>query len=166
MVNQGSGRWNAVSSVAASGKPAERDGFARRQGRGRHRDRRDEQEREGILEAARQIEQRRELEDVVGEQQKGIVALKTLACRVADAQEDVEPCRERDHRQADAERQIEAQTNRRRRRSALAEHPEPAQADGGLQPQAALAAAEQVVHLGARRGLRRFDCVLALIGEA
>ena len=91
-----------------NGKAAKRHGDPRRQGRGRHRDRRDEQEGEGILQAAGQVEQRAELEDVVAEHQKGVVALETLACRVAEAERDVEPCRERDHRKTGADRQIDA----------------------------------------------------------
>ena len=63
------------------GKAAKRHRDPRRQGRGRHRDRRDEQEGEGVLQAAGQIEQRAELENVVAEHQKGVVALQTLACR-------------------------------------------------------------------------------------
>jgi len=74
-----------------NGKTAKRHGYPWRQGRGRHRDRRDEQEGEGIFEAAGQIEKRPELEDVVAEHQESVVALETLACRVAEAERDVEP---------------------------------------------------------------------------
>ena len=134
-----------------NGEAAKRHRDPRRQGRGRHRHRRDEQEGEGILQAAGQIEQRAELEDVVAEHQEGVVALQALARRIAEAERDVEPCRQRDHRKAGADRQIDAHDpiddDHGR---ALAEHREPAQPHDGLQPQAAFAAAEPVVHLGAR----------------
>ena len=101
-------------------------------------------------------EQRAKLEDVVAEHQEGVVALEPLTCRVAQTQGYVEPRRKRNHREAGADRQIDAHDPvDEDDGEALAEHREPAQAYDGLQPQAAFSPAEKIVHLGARRDLAR-----------
>ena len=135
-----------------NGKTAKCDRHARRQSGGRHRDRGDEQKGERVLESSGQIKERSKLEDIVAEHQEGVVVRQALARRIAQAKRDVEPGRQRDHRKAGADRQIDAhEPIDDDHRCALAEHGEPAQPDDGLQAQPAFTAAEQIpAVLGAR----------------
>ena len=131
---------------------AERDRVARRQRGGRDRHRRHDQEHEGVLDAAGQIEQRGELKDVVGQQDGGERGAEPGARGVAHAQEDVEPCGQRDQGQADADVELEAEAevdvaDGRQ----LADHAEPAQAHGRLQAQTAFAPFLRAVRTAAWR---------------
>jgi hypothetical protein len=125
--------------AGACGQHAEHDGVAERHGGCRDGDGRHQQERERILDAARQIEQPGQLEDVVGQQAGRQLRAEARAGREANAQEHVEPGRQGDQRQADAEGQREAQHEiDEADGQQLADHTEPAQPDRGLQPQPAL----------------------------
>ena len=124
----------------ADGQQAERRRDPERQRRSGHGHWRDQQKGEWVLQSARQIEQGAKLENVVGQHQKGVDALQTLARRIADAERHVEPGRERDHDETGRDRQIDAQHPiGADHGDGLAEHGEPAQADDGLQAQTALA---------------------------
>ncbi len=122
----------------ADREEAEPEGSLRRERRRGDEHRRQHQHREGVLEAAGQVEQGRELEEIEGEEQgRGIVG-QAMARRKADAQGEIDPGRERDDEEAEPERQRKAEAeldegDRRR----LAGDGEPAQPDEGVEPQAA-----------------------------
>jgi hypothetical protein len=141
------------------GHQAESGGDAQTQGRGRDRDRSDEQEGEGVLEPSGEIEQGRELKHVEAEHHEGIARFEPLARRVADAQDDIDPGGERDHREAPADWEIDADHPiGADHRHALAEHREPAQSYDGLEPEPALAVPQAVGQLRRARGLTLVRC--------
>ena len=69
--------------TARSPSPRVRSGGQRRRG---DQDRREEQHRERVLQAAGQVEQGRQLQDVEGEQQGGRVVAEPVARRILDPQ--------------------------------------------------------------------------------
>ena len=119
---------------------AKRNRIARRQRRGRNRHRRDDQKHERVLDPAGQVEERRQLDDVVGEQRRCEYRAEPRAHRVAQAKEHVEPGGQRNQRQADADVEVEAEDEIHvADGDQLAGDAEPAQPHGRLQPQAAFA---------------------------
>ena len=94
---------------------------------------------EGIVDAPCQIEQHRELRDVVGEQCGSEPHAQAVARGVPDREEDVEPRGYGDHDQAHADRQREAEPERYDQdRHELAEHRDPSQPHDGIDAQAAV----------------------------
>jgi hypothetical protein len=92
------------------GQDAEQHRIACRQRCGRDRDRRHDQEHEGVLDAAGQIQQQRQFDDVPGQQVRGESGAQPIARRVEDAQEDVHPRGDGNQRQAQADRKCETKT--------------------------------------------------------
>ena len=113
---------------AQHGKAAEHQRDARRQRGRRQQHRRQEQEGERVLQSAGQEQQHRKLGDVEGEQPGRALRLEPLRQAEAHAQRDVEPGRQRDHREAgpDRQREIEAVVDHQHGRG-LADDREPAQ---------------------------------------
>ena len=88
----------------------------------------EQQEGERILQAAGQEQQHRQLGDVEGEQPGGAVGLEPLRHVEAQPQRHVEPGRQRDHREAGADRQLEIEpVIDDQHRGGLADDREPAQ---------------------------------------
>ncbi len=104
--------------------------------RGRDQDRCQEQHGEGVFEPAGQVEEPRQLQDVEGEERGGDVVAQPVACRILDAQEQVDPDRDADHQEAEGEgkgkSEAEADPGHGRR---LAHDGEPAQADERVEAQ-------------------------------
>ena len=69
----------------------------------------------GFSQPAGQVEQRRQLQDVEGEERGGGVVAQPMACRILDAQEQVDPDRDCDHQEAEGEGQREAEAEPDRR---------------------------------------------------
>src|SRR5680860_568804 len=144
---------------SANGEHAERHGDPQRQRGGRHRDRRDQQEDERILDPAGEKQQRGELDDVVAQHDERVIALQPLTCRKADTQSHVEPRGQCDHREAPADRHVHAERPiGADDREALPKHGKPAQTHDGVQTQTALAGAEPLRNGGAGGGLTIVEC--------
>ena len=119
---------------AGDGEAAEHQREARRQRGCRQQHRRQEQKGERVLQAAGQEQEHREFGDVEGEQPGGAVGLQPLRHVEAQAQRDIEPGRQRDHREAgpDRQREIEPVIDRQHR-GALPDNGEPAQPHEGVE---------------------------------
>ena len=123
---------------AADRKAAERQRAVGRQRRRRDQDRRQEQHRERVLQAAGQIEQRRELQDVEAEQERRRVLAEPVARRIAQAQPEVERRRGGDDGKAGPERQREAEAEMHAGDGgALPDDGKPAQPHQRIEPQPA-----------------------------
>ncbi len=113
---------------AGDGEAAEHQRHARRQRGGRDQHRSEKQDRERVLQPAGEEQQHGELGDVEGEQPRRPVGLEPLRHRKANAQRDVEPGGERDHRQAGPDLQLEIEPEiDHQHGGGLADHREPAQ---------------------------------------
>jgi len=109
----------------------------RQRGR-RHRHRRHDQDDEGILDAARQIEQRHELQRVVGKERGGEIGCQAVPAGKAQAQKHVDPGRNRYEEQAVADGELEAEDEIDYRHcQELPDETEPPEADDGLEAQPA-----------------------------
>jgi hypothetical protein len=122
----------------------------------------EEQEGEGILQPAGQVQQNSEFGDVEGQQPGGAVGLQPLRHVKAQAQRHVEPGRQRDDGEAgpDRQREIEPVIDHQHG-GRLADNGEPAQPDEGVEPHIAawmiLGKAERG-HGGQSRGsIRRIE---------
>ncbi|GBE43464.1 hypothetical protein BMS3Bbin10_01541 [bacterium BMS3Bbin10] len=125
-------------SDADSGQQPQKHGMAHRLLRRRDRHGRNDQEGKGILQTAREIKKRRDLQHIVSQHGRSIVAPEPQAARIAYTQKNIEPRRERDDGDAQADRQIEAQSEIHQcDGSRLTEHRNPAQPDYGPEPQQA-----------------------------
>src|SRR3990172_1168872 len=126
------------------GESPESDCVPERQRGRRNRDRCNDEHRERILDAARQIEQRRQLHDVVGEQERGKADREPVARRVADSQIDVDPSRHRDENEAWSDRQLETEHDRNHADGQdLTQHADPAQPHDRLQLEPAVGIGNQ-----------------------
>ena len=116
---------------------AEADRRRPRQGRGRNDHRSQYQQRERVVEAAGQVEQGGQLQDVVGEIEDGMVVGKMAAERAAQRQHHVQQRGGADRRRAmeDRQRVAEAVMHQQDRRR-LAEHGRPADRDQRSEAQA------------------------------
>jgi hypothetical protein len=113
----------------------EQERLVRLKRRGRDHDRAEEQDRERVLQAAGQVEEAGELQEVIGEQQRRPVRVEPPRRREDDPQAEIEPGGERDQGQAGAEgdRELEPEADDEDRRR-LAGDREPPQADERGEP--------------------------------
>ena len=108
---------------------------ARRQRGGRDQHRPEQQEGERVLQAAREVEQRRELGDIEAQQPGGAVGFEPLRLAEADAQRHVEQRRKRDDGEAGPDRNLEFEAEMHHQHGGeLAENREPTQANQRIQP--------------------------------
>ena len=121
----------------ATGEHAERQRPSRRQGHGRDQHRRDEKNGEGVLEAAGEIEEARELQDIGAQQQRREPVAEAMAHREAQREPHIEQGRSKDHaeRQDDRHAKAEAETDDGHG-DRLPENREPAQPDESAEAQA------------------------------
>jgi hypothetical protein len=114
---------------APHGEAAKRERALRRQRRRGDEHRREEEHGEGILQAAGEVEEGGELQDVEAEEQGRRVVAEPVARRIADAQREVDERRGRDDGKAFPEREREAEAEMHPGDGgALARHREPAEA--------------------------------------
>ncbi len=92
------------------GKDRQHDDRAPRKDCRRHRHRRQDQDRERVLQSAGQIEQDRELEDVIAKTQRGITLAEPARHLAIDNQHEIEQHRAGDDGQRRGERQMKAET--------------------------------------------------------
>ena len=92
---------------AQHGKNPEQQSHARRQCCRRDQDRSQQQEGKRVLQPAGEIQERRKLRDVEAQQKGGAVGLKPSGLGEADLKRDVEQRRQRDHRKARPDRNVE-----------------------------------------------------------
>src|SRR6266516_6580945 len=91
---------------AGDGEAAEHERDPRRQRGGRDQNRSEKKQRERVLQAAGEEEQHGELGSVEGEEPRRPVGFEPLRHRETNAQRDIEPGGERDHREAGPDRQL------------------------------------------------------------
>ena len=98
------------------------------EGSGRNHDRRQEQQREGIFDAAGEEEQRRQLQDVIGKERRRLARAHPFCRRIGDGENNVEHRAGRDGRRRQKHRKIEIQHQEHdKKRHRLADHGKPAQ---------------------------------------
>src|SRR5829696_8434155 len=122
----------------ANRKAAERQRAVGRQRRRRDQDRCQEQHRERVLQAAGQVAQRRELEDVEAKQKRRRILAEPVARRIAQAQPEVQRRGGGDDGKAGPERQREAEAEMHAGDGgALPDDGKPAQPNQRIEPQPA-----------------------------
>ncbi len=123
---------------AGDGEAAEHERDPRRQRGGRDQNRSEKKQRERVLQAAREEEQHGELGSVEGEEPRRPVGFEPLRHRETNAQRDIEPGGERDHRKAGPDRQfvIEPEINDQHG-GGLPDHRQPAQPNQRIETYAA-----------------------------
>ena len=123
---------------AGDGETAEDQRHPRRQRGGRDQDRSEKQERERVLQPAGKEQQHRKLGDVEGKKPRRPAGFEPLRHREADAQRDIEPGRQRDHREAGPDRQLVVEPEiHHQHGGGLADHREPAQPHQRIETHAA-----------------------------
>ena len=107
---------------------------------GRDHHRRDEHQREGIFDAAGEIEKGRKLHHVIGEIDRGLAVGEPMGGGIADGERDVENSTRRDGGGATHQRQMIAKAEmHHEQRGRLARHRQPAQVRQRAQPHPAAA---------------------------
>ena len=128
---------------AGDREQAERDGEPHRQRGRRNQHRREEQERERVLQPAGEVQQRRKLDDVEREQGGGMDRLQPLHRIEGDLQRQIDQRRQADDDEAGHDRHVEFEPLRHDEdRGELAQHREPAQPQDGVQADMTLRMAE------------------------
>ena len=82
---------NRQEASESHDEPAQQQGRRRRQRHRRDHNRGQEEHGEGVLQPAGQIEQARELQNVIAEQEKGEPIPEPIACRKPEAEPDIKP---------------------------------------------------------------------------
>jgi hypothetical protein len=104
----------------------------------RNQHRSEKQKRERVLQSAGKEEQDRQLGRIESQQPPRTVRLETLPQRKPGTHGDVEPCRERNHRETSPHRQLEVEPPIDHQHGrCLSDYGEPAQADKGVKAHAA-----------------------------